>query len=803
MDESQKNESLRFAALAAHQLKSPIATVKSLLRTVQGEYVGALTQAQKDLLERAGQRCDQALESVGRMMAIARAVEEARAVVESIDGVAIARRVYARYLERARELELELESDLPGEALWVHMEEAALDEALSSLLDNALKYTPAHGRIFLDLQLAEEELVFAVGDSGVGIPEENRGKIFQPFYRTPGASASARPGTGLGLSFVKAVVEAAGGAVSVGQSRLGGALLGLRLPCSEKPEAEEAPEGPPPFRVVIVGGVAAGPKVAARVIRLRPDAHVTVVERNEFLSYAGCGLPYYLAGDVKEQRDLMSTGAGALRDAVFFRKMKNVEVRSQTEALRIDADRRRLLVRDVIDRTESWLSWDRLVLATGSRPREEAIPGADLEGIFRLHGVKDAEGIKQALGDVRARDVVIVGGGLIGIEVTEALVRRGCRVTIMETHDRILHILDEDMALLVERHFESKGVKVLTGCHAQAFEGEGGRVRAVRGSRGLVSCDFVVWAGGIEPVIDLARTAGIELGSSGAIRVDEGCGTSVEGIFAAGDCVEAIHLVTGASVWAPLGSVAHKQARVAAASVCEKEDRFRGVLGSSVFRAFEYCVGRTGLTLLQAREAGLDGVSVVVAGVDRDHYLEGAGGLVLRLVAERGSRRFLGLQILGRGAGDKRIDVAAAALTAGMTVDELASLSLAYGPPYGQAMDILLTGANVLRNVLDGLYRGILARDVLRWREEGVDFEFVDVRAPEERESRRLAESRAIPLAALRGRLGELKRGVPVVTFCEVSLKGYEAALILREAGFEDVRVLEGGLAAWPYEILD
>lgn len=803
MNDSSREESLRFAALAAHQLKSPIATVKSLLRTVQGEYVGALTQQQKDLLERAGQRCDQALESVARMMAIARAVEDAAAVERPVDGVDVARRVAVRYAERAAERDLRLAVDLPGEPLWIRMHEAALDEALSSLLDNALKYTPETGELSLSAIHRDDRVLFVVGDSGVGIPEESLEKVFQPFYRTATAKDSSRPGTGLGLSFVKAVTEAAGGTVAAGRSPLGGAELRVDLPLGEAPPEHRAAEEEKRFHVVIVGGVAAGPKVAARVIRLRPDAHVTVVERNEFLSYAGCGLPYYLAGDVKDPRDLMSTGAGALRDAVFFRKMKNVEVLSQTEALRVDVDRRRLGVRDVIDGTERWLPWDRLVFATGARPVSGVLEGEDLDGVFRLHGVKDAEGIKQALGDGRARDVVIVGGGLIGVEVTEALVRSGCRVTIMESHERILPILDPDMALLVERHLESRGVKVLTGCRARAFEGVEGRVRAVRADCGSVLCDFVVWAGGIEPVVELARSAGVEIGPTGAIRVDEAMNTSVEGILAAGDCVESRHIVTGEPVWAPLGSTAHKQARVAAATICEKAERFAGVLGSCVFRAFDHCVGRTGLSLGQARAAGYEAVSVVVAGYDRDTFLEGAGELVLQLVADGPSRRFLGMQVVGNGGGDKRVDVAAAALTAGWTVDELASTCLAYGPPYGQAMDVLLTAANVLRNRLDGLFTGMKAGELRAWQTEGHDLQLVDVRAPEERAGRRIAGALSMPLASLRGRLGELDRNRPVVTFCEVSLKGYEASLVLRDAGFTDVRVLEGGVKAWPYELVE
>ena len=273
---------------------------------------------------------------------------------------------------------------------------------------------------------------------------------------------------------------------------------------------------PDSLKVVIIGGVAAGPKVAAKVVRLRPDAEVTVVEKGQFLSYAGCGLPYYVSGVVTEQAELMSTPIGVLRDPSFFQKVKNVHVKNRTEAMEIDRKGKRIRVRDLDSDEESWLDYDKLVLATGANPVVPPIPGVNLSNIFTLHGVEDAEGIKTTLSEDKARDVVVVGGGLIGIEVTEALVHKGCRVTVVEMLPQILRILDEEMAILVAGHLESHGVKVLTGTKVESFEGNG-KVCTVVTDKGPIPADMVIMSIGVRPNVGLAKDAGLELGRTGAI----------------------------------------------------------------------------------------------------------------------------------------------------------------------------------------------------------------------------------------------------------------------------------------------
>ena len=555
------------------------------------------------------------------------------------------------------------------------------------------------------------------------------------------------------------------------------------------------------MKVVIVGGVAAGPKVASKIIRLTPEAEVTIVEKGELLSYAGCGLPYYVSGVVKEQAELMSTPVGVVRDPVFFQKVKNVHVLNRTEATEIDRAAKRVRVKNVGDGGESWLDYDKVVLATGATPVVPPIAGAELGNIFTLHGVHDAEGIKRVLTEEKAHDVVIVGGGLIGVEVTEALAEKGCRVTIVEMLPQILNMLDWEMAHPVARHMESHGVKVLTDTKVECFEGDG-EVSSVVTDKGSLPADMVILAVGVRPNVKLAQDAGLEIGSTGAIKVDEHMQTSDPDIYAAGDCVESVDIVTGGPCYVPLGSTANKQGRVAAVNVCGGNDTFPGVLGSTVCKVFDYCVARTGLTETAARKAGYDVIVALAPGPDKAHFMPEAKRLLLKLVVASKTGRLLGAQAVGPGAGDKRIDVAAVAITGRMTVDQLANADLCYAPPYAPAMDNIITAANVARNKLDGHMIGVSSEEVHRMMADKKDFVFLDVRSPGEYEQVRLPNSTLIPLGALRCRLDELPRDKEIVTFCKISLRGYEAALILKGSGFENVRVMDGGIAMWPYEKL-
>jgi len=555
-------------------------------------------------------------------------------------------------------------------------------------------------------------------------------------------------------------------------------------------------------RFVIIGGVAAGPKAAAKLTRLAPDADVTIIEKGVFLSYAGCGLPYYVSGVVEDQEDLMSTPAGSVRDEVFFLNVKNVHVHNRTLATEIDREGRRVNVRSLENGAEDWIPYDRLILATGAEPVDPPLPGRDLENVVRLHGVEDAERMRALLAEHRAPDVVIIGGGLIGVEITEALVSTGCRVTIVERLPQLLAPLDEEMARQVATHMKAKGVKVLTGTTVVAIEPDDeddARVGKVRTSAGTLPADMVVVSVGVRPNVELARDCGLEIGETGAILVDDHLRTTDPDIFAVGDCAESVNLVTGRPAYVPLGSTANKQGRVAAINAAGGDDTFPGILGTSICRVFDFNVAATGLTEREARDLGYDIETALTPAPDKPHFMPTAKMLMLKTVSDRRTRRLLGMQAVGPGDAARATDVAAMALHAGMTMDQLSKTDLAYAPPYSPAMDNVITASDVVRNKMDGVAVGLPPSEVKRKMDAGEPVFLLDVRTLSEAAQLAIPGAVNIPLSQLRDRVDELPRDHEVICFCKISLRGYEAALIAAAAGC-DAKFMDGGIVMWPYE---
>ncbi len=554
------------------------------------------------------------------------------------------------------------------------------------------------------------------------------------------------------------------------------------------------------MKIIVIGGVAAGPKAASRINRLCADAEITIIEKGEFLSYAGCGLPYYISGMVEDSKELMSTPVGTVRDSAFFKKVKNTTVLNQTEATAIDRENQTVTVKNR-DGEEQVLPYDKLVLATGAESAVPPIPGIDLENIFNLKDIHDADAIKATLAEKKAINAVIVGGGLIGVEVAEAFSEMGCRITIVEFLPQILGMMDPEMAALVEKHFEAKGVRIQTGTRVTEFKGNGA-VENVITDQGEIPADIVIMATGVRPNTKLAQDAAIEIGSTRAIAVNEQMQTSDPNIYAVGDCAEKKNLITGKPAYVPLGSTANKEGRVAANAICGVTDTFPGILGSAICKVFDFSVARTGLGEQEALDAGFDVVTCLAPAPDKPHFMDGAKPLFLKLIADRKTSKILGAQATGPGIADRRMDIIAMALTAGMTVDQLANADLVYAPPFSPAVDNIITAANILRNKIDGYMEGITPTEVLTMLEEGKDFIFLDVRSPAERNQMRIEGTVDIPLGALRERYLELDRSKPVVAFCKISLRGYEAALILEKAGYTDVTVMDGGILMWPGKLI-
>jgi NADPH-dependent 2,4-dienoyl-CoA reductase/sulfur reductase-like enzyme/rhodanese-related sulfurtransferase len=557
-----------------------------------------------------------------------------------------------------------------------------------------------------------------------------------------------------------------------------------------------------PNRIIVVGGVACGPKAAARARRLDPTAEITLIERGELLSYAGCGMPYYIQGEIPSVDELMSTPAGAVRDAAFFKNVKAIRCLGRTLAERIDRAQKLVHVVSLDTGEQSAIPYDKLVLATGADAVLPPIPGADLKNVFRLNHPHDAEGIRTAITE-GCQHAVIVGAGLIGLEVAEALVTRGLSVSIVEMMPTVVPtFLDAEMAEHLQRHLRAKGVTLHTGSKVAALEGDdAGRVAAVVTDTDRIEADLVLIAIGVRPNVKLAKDAGLEIGTTGAIKVNDHLQTSDPNIYAGGDCVENIHRLTGMPCYVPLGSTANKHGRVIGDNITGGNTTFPGVLGTVIFKAFDTNVGRVGLSEKECVTLGIPYLVALTPGPDRAHYYPTAKPMVLKVLSHAENGSLLGVQAVGAGDVAKRIDIVATALSYGAKTQDLAELDLAYAPPFSSAVDLLAHAANVIDNKTSGIAQSISPVELHAKLLTDESFVLLDVRSPKEVAAMPFSDARVvnIPLGMLRARLAELPRDREIITFCKISVRGYEAQRILNGEGFDHVRFLDGGLMAWPY----
>lgn len=553
-------------------------------------------------------------------------------------------------------------------------------------------------------------------------------------------------------------------------------------------------------RVVIVGGVAAGMKTAARLRRLDAEAEIIVLERGPQLSYGACGFPYFISGEVKSMDSFDHTPQGALRDSNYFAAVKGIDARCGCNVQKID--RVQKCVHYMEKGELKQLSYDVLVLATGSTPVKLPLPNADASGIHSFWFPWDVEAVDKEIAEGGVKDVVIIGAGFIGLELAEAFVRRGLHTSVLEQQDRLLpQLLDEDMAALLLRDTKNPLLDIYLEERAGAFTVENGKVSGVQTDKRVIPAQLVIVAVGVRPNVELAREAGLVIGPSGCIAVNEYLQTSDDAIYAGGDCAENTHRVSGAKVFVPMGSTANKHGRVIADNICGARKQYPGVLGTAACRFFEQEAGATGLNERTARQAGIDFASVVVPGSDRLGYMPGVGRIVLKLLAEKSSGRVLGAQAVGASVA-KRIDTLAAAISLGATLEDLSGLDLAYAPPFNTPIENIATAANVLQNKLDGQLRSINPVDFEKNRTQE-NYLFVDVRTPSEVAAKRIADipSRVnLPLDTLRtADISKMDKEQKIVTACQIDLRGYEAEVILRARGFRDVYSLEGGMSGWPY----
>ena len=557
--------------------------------------------------------------------------------------------------------------------------------------------------------------------------------------------------------------------------------------------------------IVVIGGVALGPKAACRFKRLEPGSRVTMVDQSSLISYGGCGIPYYVSGDVSEARELCTTSFHMVRDKDFFHEVKGVDVRTLTKATGIDRENKRVKLLDVTTGEESELEYDKLVIATGATPRKLGLPGEDLQGVSYVCNPDDATRIREGISKGEVGNAVIIGAGFIGLEMAEAFADMwGVETSVVEITGQIMpRLVSPALAAMGQRHMEENGVSFYFGETVKAIEGEDGRVTRVVTDKRTLDADAVIIAAGVVPCSDIAKEAGLAVHDRGGVFVDEHMRTDDPDIYAGGDCCIVKNLITDTPAFLPLGSMANRQGRIIGTNLAGGDATFDGVVGSFVVKLFETSMAGTGLSLDSALAAGFDAVSVLLVQLDRAHFYPTKELMTLEMVVDKETRRVLGVQGFG-SSGDAmvgRINAIAAILKYAPTIDAVSNMELAYSPPFAAAMDILNTLANLADNVLMGINRGV-GPDGFKemWDKRGEsDVFFLDCR--EEADAAEYLERNPgkwhnVPQGKIYEKLAEIPKDRPVVLICNTGARSYEAQIMLTDRGYEDVTNVQGGMAA-------
>lgn len=556
-------------------------------------------------------------------------------------------------------------------------------------------------------------------------------------------------------------------------------------------------------KVLVIGAVALGSKAACRLKRLEPDAEVLLIDQDEHISYGGCGIPYYVSGDVADAAELQSTSFHMLRDERFFKDCKDIDVMTRTRVTAIHRGEKRIEILKR-DGSRELLSYDKLVIGTGSRVRDLKIPGQELQGVFSVGSLRDAIQIKAAVSSGQVGSAVVVGAGFIGLEMAEALADMwGIETRVIEIADQIMPgFVGPEMAKMAQTHMEEKDVTFHLGQKVLRFEGEAGQVSRVVTETESFEADLVIMACGIVPNGELAAAAGLAVGFNGGILVDAHMRTTDPDIYAGGDCVLIPNAITGKPGYYPLGSLSNRQGRVIGDNLAGKNSVSPPAVGSFVVKLFDVCLCGAGLTLKSALEAGFDAISVRMCQLDRAHFYPGKELMYLELVVDRGTRRVLGIQGTG-SKGDAtvgRINAVAALLSHKPKVEDISNLEFAYSPPFSSAMDIVNALGNVADNILDGRMHPIGCEDfVANWEKiEKGEVCLIDCRA---RADAKIYEEKypgiwkGIPQDELLRRMDEVPGDKPVVLICNTGVRSYEAQLNLRAMGHTNNTTVFGGVA--------
>ena len=534
------------------------------------------------------------------------------------------------------------------------------------------------------------------------------------------------------------------------------------------------------MKTIIIGGVAGGASAAARLRRLDEAAEIIILERGEFISFANCGLPYFIGGEITDRKML------TLQTPSSFKARFNIDVRVFSEAIKISPDTKTVTVKNLNTGTTYEEGYDNLILSPGAEPIKPNIVGIDGDNVFTLRNIPDTLKIKSYIETTEPKSAVVVGGGYIGVEMAENLAKAGLEVSIVELADHLIAPLDFDMAADVHRYIKEKGIRLYLNNGVKAIDG--GKIIFRNGE---ISADMVIMSVGVRPETSLAKDCGIALNSRGSIVVDSRMRTNIPNIFAVGDAVEVNNYVTKAAAFIPLAGPANKQGRIAADNIAGFDSEYKGTQGSAVLKLFDMTVATTGLNEKSAEAAGIDFDKIYTYSASHASYYPGGNMMSVKILWDKKTLKIIGAQIVGFDGVDKRMDVIASAIRFGAKVTDLAELELCYAPPYGSAKDPVNMAGFVAENIISGKVKQFFWHDVENLPRDG-SVTLLDVRTSTERARGHIDGFMHIPLDSLRERINELPKDKPVYVHCHSGLRSYIACRILAGNGF-DCYNLAGG----------
>lgn len=533
------------------------------------------------------------------------------------------------------------------------------------------------------------------------------------------------------------------------------------------------------MRVVIVGGVAAGTKVAAKLKREDRSAEVTILTKGKDISYAGCGLPYYVGKVIPDRESLV------VNTPEKFAALTGAKVLTGMEVTKVDRSGKKVTAVDEEGNESTW-EYDKLVIASGASPIKPPLPGLDLPQVFFMRTPDDAVKLRAAVEAGGIKRAVVVGGGFIGLEIAENLTSMGVRCNVLDMAPHVLPGFDEEVQNFVENHLAEHGINAMTGTRFEGVTGDG-RVEKVQTGKRALKADMVVLSIGIRANTGFLQDTGIELAPNQTVIVNDHMQTNDPDIYAVGDCAMVTNRITGAAAWSPMGSTANITGRMAAKNITGKDAAYRGAMGTAVCQLPELNAGKTGMSEAQAKEAGFDAVSVIMVTDDKAHYMPGADSFIIKLVADRDSRRLLGVQVLGKGSVDKVVDTCVVAIAMKATVDEIADMDFAYAPPFSTAIHPLAHAVNVLMNKMDGTLETITPAEYAAGEAE--DYRIMDVSLQPS-----IDGAPYVDLTKIEGEVEGFAKDEPILLVCAKGKRGYMAQNRLKYYGYTATKVLEGGL---------